>query len=113
MEKERPNYYAILPANVRYDTRLTANAKLLYCEISALANAKGFCYASNNYFTELFSVDIRSIQNWLTTLKKYGYISIEFDDNKDLRTRKIFLVNEALAKPNETIQNTFIAMCYK
>lgn len=113
-EMERPNYYAILPANVRYDKRLSANAKLLYCEISALANVKGYCYASNNYFSKLFKVDTRSVQRWLYNLKDYGYIIMDFDENKDLRTRKIFIVKESDSiKVNETIQNTFKAMCYR
>lgn len=113
-EMERPNYYAILPANVRYDKRLSANAKLLYCEISALANVKGYCYASNKYFSELFSVDIRSVKNWLYNLKDYGYITMDFDENKDLRTRKIFIVKESDSiKVNESVRNTFIAMCYR
>lgn len=113
-EIERPNYYAILPANVRYDKRLSANAKLLYCEISALANVKGYCYASNNYFSELFSVDSRSVQRWLYNLKDYGYITMDFDDNKDLRTRKIFIVKESDSiKVNESVRNAFIAMCYR
>lgn len=113
-EMERPNYYAILPANVRYDKRLSANAKLLYCEISALANVKGYCYASNNYFSELFSVDSRSVQRWLYNLKDYGYITMDFDDNKDLRTRKIFIVKESDSiKVNESVRNTFISMCYR
>lgn len=113
-EIERPNYYAILPANVRYDKRLSANAKLLYCELSALANVKGYCYASNKYFSDLFSVDIRSVKNWLYNLKDYGYITINFDNNKDLRTRKIFITKESDSiKADEVIQNTFLAMCYK
>ena len=113
-EMERPNYYAILPANVRYDKRLSANAKLLYCEISALANVKGYCYASNKYFSELFSVDIRSVKNWLYNLKDYGYITMDFNENKDLRTRKIFIVKESDSiKVNESVRNTFIAMCYR
>lgn len=113
-EIERPNYYAILPANVRYDKRLSANAKLLYCELSALANVKGYCYASNNYFSELFSVDSRSVQRWLYNLKDYGYITMDFDNNKDLRTRKIFIVKESSnIQADETIKNTFIAMCYR
>lgn len=113
-EMERPNYYAILPANVRYDKRLSANAKLLYCELSALANVKGYCYASNNYFSELFSVDSRSVQRWLYNLKDYGYITMDFDDNKDLRTRKIFIVKESDSiKVNESVRNAFIAMCYR
>lgn len=111
-EFERPNYYAILPANVRYDKRLSANAKLLYCEISALANVKGYCYASNNYFSELFSVDSRSVQRWLYNLKDYGYITMDFDVNKDLRTRKIFIVKESDSiKVNESVRNVFISMC--
>ena len=111
-EIERPNYYAILPANIRYDKRLSANAKLLYCELSALANVKGYCYASNNYFSELFSVDSRSVQRWLYNLKDYGYITMDFDVNKDLRTRKIFIVKESDSiKVNESVRNVFISMC--
>ena len=33
---EKPNYYAINPADVRYSKKLTPNATLLYAEITAL-----------------------------------------------------------------------------
>ena len=35
---EKPNYYAVLPAIVRYDNDLKPNEKLLYAEIVALSN---------------------------------------------------------------------------
>ena len=59
--KDQPSYYAIVPANVRYDKRLSANQKLLYGEITALCNKTGECWASNKYFAELYEVSNTSI----------------------------------------------------
>ena len=49
-DKENPNYYAILTAEVRYSKNINANEKLLFAEITALANKTGECWASNNYY---------------------------------------------------------------
>jgi CTP-dependent riboflavin kinase len=69
-----PAYYAIIPANVRYDNRLTPNAKLLFGEITSLTNKHGFCYSSNRYFQSLYNVSKQTVNNWLQQLEKYGYI---------------------------------------
>jgi len=86
-----PSFYAVIPAYVRYNKNLTANAKLLYGEITALCNKEGFCWANNKYFAELYKVSERSIQAWLKQLENEGYIKIEIEQNFK---RKIFIVQE-------------------
>lgn len=54
--ERRPGYWAVLPAKVRYDKTLRPNAKLLYAEITALADARGYCWATNGYLAELFEI---------------------------------------------------------
>ena len=75
IEAVKRSYYAIIPANVRYDKELTPNAKLLYGEITALCNERGYCWAGNSYFADLYSVSKVSISKWISQLVQKGYIS--------------------------------------
>ena len=72
---KQPNYYAIISAEVRYDTKLTANAKLLYAEITALLNMNGECFATNKYFSNLYGKSVVTISKWISELVANGYIS--------------------------------------
>lgn len=71
---ENPNYYAVIPANVRY-AKIKANAKLLYGEITALANKKGYCYASTGYFAELYEVSEKQVKIWIGELENHDFIT--------------------------------------
>ena len=87
---EKPSYYAIIPANVRYDKRLTDKAKLLYGEITCLTNKTGECWASNQYFADLYGVSKQTISNTISLLIKYGYITSELiykDGGKEVEKR--------------------------
>lgn len=90
----KKGYYAILPANVRYDKNLTPNAKLLYAEITALTSDKGFCWATNSYFAELYGVTKASITGWIKSLEENGYISIKMmygKSGKNIERRCIYI----------------------
>ena len=79
--EEKPNYFAVIPANVRYDKTLRANEKLLYGEITALAQKTGECWASNKYFSELYGVQINAVATWIKHLKEKEYIEIYYEYN--------------------------------
>lgn len=86
--ESKPSYYAVLPAIIRYDKELTPNAKLLYAEITCLCNEKGYCWATNKYFSTLYSVSDRTIQYLLKQLSEKKYIKVEIIENTN---RKIFI----------------------
>jgi hypothetical protein len=90
--KERPSYYAVIPAGVRYDTRLSANAKLLYGEITALSSKEGYCWAGNQYFADLYGTTPRTARRWITELETGGYITIGYKyvaGTNEIETRRI------------------------
>ena len=94
--KEKPNYYAIIPAEVRYSKALIPNAKLLYAEITALCNMNGKCTASTEYFCRLYEVSKVSVQKWLKNLEDNNHIRRVNKyklHSKQIECRVITLVN--------------------
>lgn len=92
---QNKGYIAIIPAIVRYDKDLKPNEKLLFGEISALMDAKGFCWASNKYFAELYDVAVETVSRWITHLVKKGYVKSKIvyaEDGKTVLQRKLWAV---------------------
>lgn len=103
MNNEQPNYYSIITANVRYDRELKANEKLLFSEITALANKSGYCTATNGYFAPLYDVTKTTISNWINDLKEKGYVKVFFQKNgKQIIGRKIYPVMDPIKEKEST-----------
>ena len=103
---DKPNYYAILSAEVRYDNRLRPNVKLLYAEITALCNMNMECFASNRYFSELYGKSKGSISGWISELVKYGYISAEYtykEGTKEIEYRYIKILKGGITANDNTL----------
>lgn len=94
-ENRKPGYLALIPAEVRYDTVLAPNAKLLYGEITALAGADGYCWATNDYFARLYQMDKRTISRLIAQLQERGHIQVEMvrknGGKGSIDYRKIFI----------------------
>lgn len=125
MEVNR-GYFAVIPANVRYDRNLPPNAKLLYGEITALCNEKGFCWATNKYFAELYGVSVQSVSKWISKLAEQGYINIDLnykEGTKEILNRYLRIVEypikekfntpikEKFKENNTVINNTSNNIC--
>ena len=84
----KKSFCIIIPENVIYSKKIPANAKLLYGVIIELCNSKGYCWASNQYFAELFNVSTTSISLWITSLRENNFITCKVYKNN---SRKLFL----------------------
>ena len=108
---EQPTYYSILPASVRYNKNLKPNEKLLYSEITALTNKDGVCYATNEYFANLYGVTKVAISQWISNLEKEGLIDREIiyaDGSKQILNRHIRIVIDPIKENfNTPIKQNF------
>tara|TARA_R100000655_G_scaffold12897_1_gene29388 strand:+ start:879 stop:1511 length:633 start_codon:yes stop_codon:yes gene_type:complete len=103
---EKPNYYAVLSSEVRYDNRLRPNVKLMYAEITALSNMNGECFASNKYFSDLYDKSKGTISGWISELVKYGYIKTEYtykDGSKEIMNRYIKIIKGGIDENSNTL----------
>lgn len=100
---DKPNYYAVIPANVRYDKDLTANAKLLYGEITALAQKNGTCFATNKYFSELYNLSERAISRLICSLKDKNYIKVEIDNSESNKKHRQICLGGVDKNDNDTL----------
>lgn len=105
----QPGYWAILPAGIRYDDRIPANAKLLYAEISSLTGETGYCFASDAYFAGLYQMTERTIRSLLKALAENGYIRIEREagEHNATRERRIYAGLNPLAGVSSSLEKTF------
>jgi len=98
-QQKQANYYAVIPASVRYDKSLPMGARLLYGEITALSNKEGYCWASNNYFAELYETSKDTVSRWISALVKQGHVEIELiykPSSKEIQSRRIYIVEKQI-----------------
>ena len=105
MERETPTYYAIIPADVRYDKDLRPNEKLLYGEITALSDKHGYCWATNRYFAELYEVTVKCVSKWINHLIEKGYLfsKILYEEDGKTVSQRIICVRPIREEDNPPI----------
>lgn len=102
--EQTPSYYAIIPAKVRYDQNVPANAKLLYGEITALCNKEGYCWATNAYFANLYGVHKNTVSDWIAKLVIAEHITLELiyeEGTRQVKYRYIRLAGQGIKENHD------------
>ena len=101
---EKPSFYAILPAYVRYEKRLKPAERLLFAEISALTNKFGYCTASNGYFAKLYGIEKTTVSRWVSHLAELGFVKLEMVyEGKQIKGRKIWIDEKVMTPIDEKV----------
>ena len=101
---EKPSFYAVLPAYVRYEKRLKPAERLLFAEISALTNKFGYCTASNGYFADLYETRKETVSKWISHLSELGFLRLEMVcEGKQIKGRKIWIDEKVMTPIDEKV----------
>ena len=104
-QNEKPSFYAVLPAYVRYEKRLKPAERLLFAEISALTNKFGYCTASNGYFAELYETRKETVSKWISHLSELGFLRLEMVyEGKQIKGRKIWIDEKVMTPIDEKVK---------
>ena len=101
---EKPSFYAVLPAYVRYEKRLKPAERLIFAEISALTNKFGYCTASNGYFADLYETRKETVSKWISHLSELGFLRLEMVyEGKQIKGRKIWIDEKVMTPIDEKV----------
>lgn len=92
--------YGIIPNKIAHNNKISSFAKLLYCDISSLCASKGYCWATNRYFSRVFNVSERTVSRAIMELEKFLVIR-----NKMSQNRIIWVHNLDRSIPVKKIKN--------
>lgn len=63
--------HGIVPNKILHDPKISSFAKLLYCDISSLCASRGYCWATNEYFSRVFNSHVRTIARAMVELEPF------------------------------------------
>ena len=103
--------YILIPAEVKNCKELKPIEKLIFGDITCLCNQKGYCWAGNRYFAELYQISKRSVSRYINHLKELNFITavVERDANKKVIKRTIKINDNPIEKTDSTSGQNFLS----
>ena len=90
------SYDVVLPTHLVINKKIQPFAKLFYGIVRNLCRVEGYCWATNEYFSNITGYKPRQIQNFINRLEEEGYLEREMvpaGDGKSFNQteRKLFI----------------------
>lgn len=95
----------VIPTSLLGDSRLTFLERLLLIDILSLCKKKSYCWATNEYFKDLFNVSKQTISKSISNLSKYGYIVLEYDRKEKNNSKRVIRLSKVLKNQITSIKN--------
>lgn len=95
--------FLMIPQVVAQDDRLKGNEKLLYGHIFSLTKKEGYCWATNEYLSDLMGVSKDCISRYITHIIELGYLErvvVKDKNSGQITCRKLYIKN-MFAVPDE------------
>ena len=71
----------------------------------SLSKKEGYCWATKEYFKNLFSVSKQTISKSISSLSKYGYIVLKYDKKEKNNSKRVIRLSEVLKNQISGIKN--------
>lgn len=98
-----------MPSEILINNKLSDKEKIILSMIIYLSKDKGYCFATNNYFSDILNVTVVSISRIINSLKKKEYIKVNINyksNSKEIENRQIIPSNEVINRYYQNCEYT-------
>lgn len=98
-----------MPSEILINNKLSDKEKIILSMIIYLSKDKGYCFATNNYFSDILNVTVVSISIIINSLKKKEYIKVNMNyksNSKEIENRQIIPSNEVINRYYQNCEYT-------
>ena len=98
-----------MPSEILINNKLYDKEKIILSMIIYLSKDKGYCFATNNYFSDILNVTVVSISRIINSLKKKEYIKVNMNyksNSKEIENRQIIPSNEVINRYYQNCEYT-------
>lgn len=88
----------VFPTSLLGDNNLTPLERLLLIYILSLCKNYGYCWATNEFFSNSFNVSKQTISKSISSLSNYGYIVLEYDKKEKNNSKRKIVISEVFKK---------------